>query len=558
MITLFLIHILITLSCLWAGFIFSTIIIKNKETKPLVVYAINGLILFTLASQLAVLFMPVNIYFFSLILLILILYSVLNRKLFSQFCQLAIKEISSVPFMAKVLLGLIWLMIIVINAGPVIMDDTESYHIQAIKWIQEYGSVPGIANLHSRFGFNSSWFTSIAIFNFPQGELFTGLNGALSLWFSYYIIISIFSLRDEKNNSIAVPLLFVLALSLIIWPLIRGNVANTNYDFITTLIVFVLFIESFLKNKSLLWSPEWILWPAYLFTVRIINYPLLLLSIVGIYYLIKSGKWKLLIASITCCILLVIPFLARNVIISGYMFYPAPYFDVFNVDWKTDPQITEQLLQFIKYYNRVNTTFLDTDQTAALGSTGWIPAWFHYMYWYDKLILVPGIAGLLLAFISLFKKRISTSFAYRAFVLTAFIFCLSWFIIAPDPRFIYGWLLGGVFFLISYILELFHLNARLNKTVPVLLIAFALGIVSYTIKKIIQQPEYRNWMVPAALIQPPVKEVMIDGIVLRIPGKINNNWNARCYATPLPCLYHVDPRLKAKGKKIREGFRIEK
>src|SRR5688572_24809922 len=394
MIILLLIHILITISCLWAGFIFYTIILKNKEVKPLIFYTISGLIMFTLASQLAVLFMPVNFYFFCILFVLLVLYSVLKWKLFIQFAQLIIKETSSVPFMAKVLLCLIWLMILVINAGPVIMDDTESYHIQAIKWIQEQGSVPGIANLHARFGFNSSWFSNVALFNFPQGNLFTGLNGTLSLWFSYYIIIASFSIRNEKyNSSLAVPLLFVLALSLIIWPLIRGNATNTNYDFITTLIVFVLFMESFFKNKSFSWSPEWIIWPAYLFTVRITNYPLLILSIVGIYFLIKSGKWKLLISLITCCVLLVIPFLTRNVIVSGYMFYPAPYFDFFNVDWKTDPQIMDQLLQFIKYYNRVNTTFLDTEQTIALGSTGWIPSWFQYMYWHDKLILVPGIAG---------------------------------------------------------------------------------------------------------------------------------------------------------------------
>ena len=559
MILCFLAHIVITSACLWAGYVFYNYLFNNAEIKPAVFYALTGLILLTMIGQVAALFMPVGPFFSLLIFLLLIITAILKIKLFLKFCRVIFKEISSLPLYAKIVFLIIWLMVVVINAGPVMMDDSESYHIQMIKWIQEYGTVPGIANLHERFGFNSSWFSSIALFNFPQGKLFTGLNGTLSLWFSYYIIISSFSIRNEKNKiNLAMPLLFVLALSLIIWPLVRGNAANTNYDFITALIVFVLFFETFLKNKSFSLGPEWIIWPAYLFTVRITNYPLLLLSLVGIYFFIKSGKWKLLISSITCCVLLVVPFLARNVIVSGYMFYPAPYFDFFNVDWKTDPQIMEQLLEFIKYYNRVNTTFLDTQQTAALGSQGWIPYWYQYMYWHDKLILIPGIAGWLLALISLIKKRVHFSPAYIAFVVTAIIFFASWFIIAPDPRFVYGWLLAGVFLLISYILNLFDLNTRLNKAVLVLMIVFSLGIISYTIKKIIQQPEYRNWVVPAALAQPPVKEVMIDGLVFRIPEKINNNWNARCYATPLPCLYHVDPRLKAKGKKIREGFRIEK
>ena len=43
-------------------------------------------------------------------------------------------------------------MVLTLNAGPTVMDDTDSYHIQMVKWIQEFGSVPGIANLHLRFG----------------------------------------------------------------------------------------------------------------------------------------------------------------------------------------------------------------------------------------------------------------------------------------------------------------------------------------------------------------------------------------------------------------------
>jgi hypothetical protein len=51
---------------------------------------------------------------------------------------------------------------------------------------------------------------------------------------------------------------------------------------------------------------------------------------------------------------------------------------------------------------------------------------------------------------------------------------------------------------------------------------------------------------------------MIDGNTFRIPEPINNNWNARCYGTDLPCLYKIDPGLKPRGKNIREGFHLEK
>lgn len=80
----------------------------------------------------------------------------------------------------------------------------------------------------------------------------------------------------------------------------------------------------------------------------------------------------------------------------------------------------------------------------------------------------------------------------------------------------------------------------------------------YLVSKPLKQTEYRNWFLPAKLPQPLVQEVVIDGITFRIPEPINNNWNARCYGTELPCLYKIDPRLNLRGKDIRSGFRLEK
>ena len=37
--------------------------------------------------------------------------------------------------------------------------DSGLYHIQDIKWLATFGLVPGLALIHSRFGFVSSWFS---------------------------------------------------------------------------------------------------------------------------------------------------------------------------------------------------------------------------------------------------------------------------------------------------------------------------------------------------------------------------------------------------------------
>jgi hypothetical protein len=353
MLTLLFYQIIITLICLWSGILFYKFFPVKNETRPIIYYLVSGLILLTSLTQIIVLFFPVTFYTRFGILGLLILLSIIKRKKIKFFIPM-IKVSSSL-----ILFFIVWAIILLINAGPTMMDDTESYHIQSIKWIQEYGSVPGIVNLHVRFGFNSSWFSSVALFSFSSKTTggFTIMNSIISVWLSYWFLEKINQFQKENKMQAAFAILSVFIVSLAIWPLIRGNAATTNYDFITTSIVLILFTDVFFSEKT---SPpiEWIIWPAYLLTVRLINFPLLLLSLFAFILFIKQKQSRQLLLPIAYCFILFVPFLIRSVIIAGYPFYPATYFDFANVDWKADPQITERFLEYIKYFNRVSTTYL--------------------------------------------------------------------------------------------------------------------------------------------------------------------------------------------------------
>src|SRR6201995_301142 len=47
--------------------------------------------------------------------------------------------------------------------------DNALYHLLSIRWMAEYGSVPGLANLHARLGFNSSLVALAGLFSVPFG-----------------------------------------------------------------------------------------------------------------------------------------------------------------------------------------------------------------------------------------------------------------------------------------------------------------------------------------------------------------------------------------------------
>jgi hypothetical protein len=433
------------------------------------------------------------------------------------------------------------------------MDDTGSYHIQMIKWVEEYGTVPGIANLHERYGFNSSWFISIASFNFFPGKMhsFSALNGLLSVWFCYYFIDKAFK-KDLPPSTKAASLLTIV-LALVSWPILRGNAATANYDSITMLAVTVLFTEMIEKNiqkKNASFSIEYILWPAYLFTVRIINFPILVLMLIPIIEIIKHKNRKGLTRIIIFPAILIIPFLWRNVILSGYPFYPSPLFDIFPVDWKTPKEVLDRLIYFITYYNRVNNGFMDIETTAQLGNIKWIRPWFHYMFEYDKLVFLPGITGLityLTVTLSSIKRESLIS------CITIIMTIATWFLVAPDPRFIYGFLISGSFFLFIFIFK----KAIRQNLIPVLSIIILTSVIIFSIMKL-KNSEYRNFVFARPLPQPEVKKIMINGIEFNIPGKVEGNWNERCYETSLPCLYSIYPGLEPRGRNIKDGFRIRK
>jgi len=550
MLSLLFCQIIITLACLWSGILFYKFLPVKSNPRPIINYLVSGLILLTSLTQVIVLFFPITVYTRFVILGLLILLSIIKRKN----TKLSIPEINVSA--SLILFFIVWAAILLINAGPTMMDDTESYHIQSIKWIQEYGSVPGIVNLHVRFGFNSSWFSSVALFSFSSKTTggFTVLNSVISVWLCYWFIGKFNTFKKENYVQSAFAILSTFITSLVIWPLIRGNAATTNYDFITTFVVIILFTEVFFSKKT---SPsiEWIIWPVYLLTVRLINFPLLLLSLFAFTLFIKQKQQRQLLLPLAYCFLLIVPFIIRSIIISGYPFYPATNFDFTNVDWKADSQVTEKFLEFIKYYNRVSTTYFDIEQTKALGSA-WVPAWFHHLFLFDKILVLAGYTGVFFTGIKLFIQKNN----YTKSIITGLmiLWLISWFIIAPDPRFVYGILLFGTFLLAYHLISFIKDPGSIRFSLKALITLTIAGLSYYVVSKPLKQKEYRNWISPLQLPQPPVKEFVIDGTIFRIPESINNNWNIRCYGTQLPCLYQIDPRLKMRGKNISNGFHLEK
>jgi hypothetical protein len=546
----------ITCICLWVGLLFYSFLEGKKQSQGTIFHClITGLIVLTSIAQWIVLIFPLTAVSLFFILLPCFLCTIFRRKRIREilFQYVNCKWWRNTWFVMSLICFSI--MILVLNAGPTMMDDTDSYHIQMIKWIQEYGSVPGIANLHLRFGFNTSWFTSIGLFSYPVAGLnsYLALNGLLSIWFCYFMLQKIFILSyDGKFNGFSnlwIGLLVLLSLCFLNWPMIRGSSCNANYDFISTCCVIVLFVDLFDTQRE---PPvEWLIWPLYLFTVRIMNFPLLILSLVYIFRIMKPLSVKNLLLIILCGGFIIFPFLIRDIILSGYLIFPVYQLDLFSFDWKADKMKLVEISNYIKYFNRVNPMYQSMTITEKMNFPNWIPEWYKYLFRIDKLILTFSFIGYLYLLFSIKNKK---DILFRIFFFTMICQLISWFFIGPDPRFAYGPLLFGLFAAINHLPRIKEFWNGFAKY-PVLVISFL--VLIYGFSKIVRDDEYRNFLTPRRLPVPAVRTIKVGDVQMYIPEKILNNWNPRCYDVELPCLYKQDPRLEARGKRIEDGFRLK-
>lgn len=556
MLYLLLYYILVSCICFWAGLIiYSFMPTANSEKRSILHFLMTGLMALTAAGEWKALFSPVNGIALIWILIILSVITFFRKEKLSRTilrdCHTTLKR--EVLFLPSLFCFLI--MILVLNAGPSMMDDSESYHIQMVKWIQEFGSVPGLANLHLRFGFNSSWFSSIGLLSypFPGFNSYFSLNGLIGLWFCYFLLERIFTsfsdISSGKINSQAWGYLVILIFCFINWPMIRGCITSANYDFIITICVIVLFSDLFKNAKNL--PAEWLIWPIFLFTVRMINAPLLLLSLIYIFYSKPFSIRQCSLAAVTG-ILFVVPFLARNIILSGYPFFPVYKIDWFSPDWKADRSRLVEISQYIKYFNRVNPMFLPMNETMTLRFPGWIASWYRYLFTFDKWLLTVSLLGY--GFILVRIKRFSST-VQRFFLFVMVFQLLCWFVLAPDPRFVQGALLFGIYAGIQMLPAMAIPNGKVLKFVTCTLAGF---VLLYGVSKVLNDSSYRNFLAPARLPVPAVQTISVDHIEVHLPHRVLNNWNPRCYDLALPCLYMVDPRLEARGDHIGNGFRLRK
>ena len=351
----------------------------------------------------------------------------------------------------KAVLVLVMLLLFSYGASRGYMHwDSGLYHAQAIRWIEEYGVVPGLANLHCHLAYNSSAFVLTALYSmsFLGDQSLHTVSGfmALVLTIKGLDVVRVFTRKKVLvSDFVKVAMLFYISI-------IYTEMMSPASDYFAMLFLFYIVVTwiELEERKETEITPYGMLCVllAVNVTIKLSSAIMLLLVLKPAVVLLKEKRYGQIGMYLFLGILAVFPYLARNVILSGWLVYPFPAIDFFSFDWKIPVGEVEYDAEEIKVYAKGMTDVLLKDTPMSV----WFPKWFAGLKGLEKIWVlgsVASVAGGVLATVwgLLKRKQEIYGFLFLQWVMIAGY--LFWQIGTPLVRYGYIYILAFPFFTIG-------------------------------------------------------------------------------------------------------------
>lgn len=283
------------------------------------------------------------------------------------------------------------LLFICVSAQKSHHADTDLYHAQAIRWIEEYGVVKGLGNWHNRLAYNSSYMCLQALFSgaFLLNQSTHTVNGYIAFGMFAYVLYSLLFQEKRKLNSS-----FWFRIAMIVYICDAGTLSllsSPNTDTFALLLVLFILMKwcEYLELHEQNIVPYCVICVIGLFavSVKLSVAMIMILLLKPVIVLISERKYKIIFTFIALGCFIILPFLIRNVIISGYLLYPYTTIDLFAVDWKMAKSVVDFDRNEIMAYGRGLYDY----SLSGLTMKEWVPIWWTQQALWIKMLLVINI-----------------------------------------------------------------------------------------------------------------------------------------------------------------------
>ncbi len=456
-----------------------------------------------------------------------------------------------------------------------IYNDTLIYHHQTVKWINNYSVVPGLGNLFPQLAFNSHWLLFSALLNYNDYD-FHFMNGLIVIFGFFWVLTGLNELLQKRFSLIKI----IKGLTILFVALKIFAIRSLSTDFPTAFIIyFILFyavelLEKKEDNKVLIFML--LNFSFFVVTIKLSSLFIVIAPLYFLYLFLKRSNIKLKSISFVAVsfIIIIMPFLIRNIILSGYLVFPFPMLDFFDFDWKVSYNIVILEKNAIEFWAKM--------PLANWPSVANNDFWFWFVPWIKRNLLFIGnkekweAIELVLFFISViayifysffnFNKVINHLKKFSIIYLTLLVNISVWFITAPAIRFASGYLFFSIVFLIALQEWKWIVKAKENiniiKLAKVLLIILSVGSIFFRPVAVIEMTftNPKKWLTYVITPAPYPERKLIskklsDKVILYMSPD-----SGQCSNAPLPCVEYPrhfnNPKLEMRGKSLQDGFRI--
>ena len=407
-------------------------------------YLVAGLIFATTYAQWFSCFYRVNWEANGIFLLISLVIFILCRKIILERLMSAWKETSVAK---KVGIGVLILVTAYFTSRGSYLVDTNLYHAQSIRWIEEYGMVKGLANLQSRAAYNSSMFCISALYSMKYifGQSMHAVQGFMALILGVFCM-DLGALWKRKKVVLSD---FARIGAIYYLTLLHREIMSPTSDFAVMIILFYIVISwlDLLEEKNASTVPYSLLCVVgvYTVTLKLTAGLILILMIKPVIMLCRQKKGKEIITYLSMGILVIAPYLIRNVLICGWLLYPFSALDLFDVDWKVPTMKVDADSFQIKSWGK---GIHDYDLYHSTPDK-WIPGWFSTVLSSTEKLLLIGDAVALVLFGIAFLYKIYQQWVQKknpnwdvvlvqGTIVASFLF---WLLSAPLTRYGYTYIL---------------------------------------------------------------------------------------------------------------------
>lgn len=543
------ISILLGWSCMFisayilGGGIINLIYKKNAENlKKIDIYLICGIMVVNVYAEIVSLFFRVGKgAIIGLVFLVVLMLIIMFKQGIILPLSIRLKWEQGIVLFFSIVITAFW------TSSKINYYDTYLYHAQAIHWIEEYGVVKGLGNLHNRLAYDSAFMCYQALFSFKWllGQSLHAANGFVCALFLAYAVLTNGILHKKKldlSDLFKCGMVYYIVQH-------RTEISSANTDMLPLLLAVYIFTKwAELEERQAEDIESWAflcILSVYGATVKLSVAALVIFAIYPIVLIIKNKKWFLMMGNLIAGFLVAFPFLARNVVISGYLLYPYPQIDLFPVDWKMLESVATFDNREIMAYAR---TVKDVKRYQE-AIWEWLPEWYMNQNEAGKILFIIGSIASLCCIIYLIDVIRKKKDKKVILVITCLISLYMWFSTAPLMRY------GQVYLVLPICITLFWIKEH-EKCIIGLNIMISVILILLFSEYIIKWKEYKDF--PLVLQQDyedkDVKKIDFENVTVYVPVEGDRSGYYAFPSTPYERQLEI---IELRGDSLKEGFKVK-